>query len=177
MTVPAIWVVKTVGKRPDHECVLGDGMAKALYSVGCVATITDGGVRDIEGLLTVPFAAYCKGKTIHHCALRLKATDRPTSIGGITVSSGDILHANSEGVIKLPQRSLSELIPSAIRMRAFENEAHTLMRQTEVEPAAKEAAIGKLLGKDGLLPGITKDSRLSAIQAHPRRSTRFQGKR
>src|SRR6185295_4461545 len=82
---PVVWVVKTIGSRPDHECVLGDGMGKDLYSVGCIGAVTDGGVRDIAGLMTIPFAVYSRGKTIHHCALRVKSINQPIEIGGITV--------------------------------------------------------------------------------------------
>jgi regulator of RNase E activity RraA len=87
MNVPVVLVAKTVGSRPDHECVLGDGMAKMLFGVGCVGCVTDGGVRDVEGMLTVPFAAYCRGRTIHHCAIRFKTINQPIEIGGITVNN------------------------------------------------------------------------------------------
>lgn len=156
MALPSVWVVKTTGKRPEHECVLGDGMAKALYSVGCVGAVTDGGVRDINGLLTVPFAAYCRGKTIHHCALRFKAVNEPLAIGGIMVSPGEIIHANAEGVIKIPQGSFSKLIASAVRMRAFEHAAHTLLRRTDLAPAVKRRMVTELLPKYGFGPRAAK---------------------
>ena len=147
MDVPSVWVVKTVGKRPGHECVLGEGMAKALYSVGCLGTVTDGGVRDLMGLQTIPFPVYCKGKTIHHCALRFKALTKPVSIGGITIAPCDVIHANAEGVIKIPKGCISKLVPAAVQMRAFEHEAHSMMRQTEIPPGEKENAIVRLLTK------------------------------
>jgi 4-hydroxy-4-methyl-2-oxoglutarate aldolase len=149
MDEPVVWVVKTVGSRPDHECVLGDGMAKDLYSVGCIGAVTDGGVRDIAGLLTVPFAVYSKGKTIHHCALRFRAINRPIEVGGITVQPGDVIHANAEGVIKIPPTCLKELSAKATQMYAFEREAHQMLRQTGVAPAAKRGMVQELLIKYG----------------------------
>src|SRR5579872_270675 len=70
MDEPVVWVVKAIGSRPDHECVLGDGMGRLLSSVGCVGVVTDGGVRDIPGLLRIPFAAYGRLKTVHHSPMR-----------------------------------------------------------------------------------------------------------
>jgi len=149
MEEPAVWVVKTVGSRPNHECVMGDGMAKDLYSVGCIGAVTDGGVRDIIGMLTVPFAAYSCGITIHHCVLRFRAMNQPVEVGGITIQTGDVIHANAEGVIKIPQACLGELAGHAARMYAFEREAHHVFRQSDVSAASKRAQTLALLVKYG----------------------------
>src|SRR5690242_19194126 len=34
MNIPAVWVVKSVRSRPDHECIIGEGMAKTLFAAG-----------------------------------------------------------------------------------------------------------------------------------------------
>lgn len=149
MDLPVVWVVKTVGSRPGHECVIGDGMAKALYAAGCAGVVTDGGVRDVAGLLTVPLAAYCAGVTIHHTALRFGAPNRPVEVGGIVVRPGDIVHANAEGVIRIPASCAGRLPEAAVRMRAFESDVHREWRRTDLAPAAKRQIAGTLLKKHG----------------------------
>jgi 4-hydroxy-4-methyl-2-oxoglutarate aldolase len=155
MGVPSVWVVKTVGSRPDHECVIGDGMAKTLRSVGCVGLVTDGGVRDIPGLMNVPFAAYCRGTVIHHTGLRITRIGEAVEVGGIVVRPGDVIHANAEGVIKIPRKCLDRLADNAVRMRAFEHEAHRLLRQTDLSLDAKKKGVGGLIAKFGFADCVT----------------------
>jgi 4-hydroxy-4-methyl-2-oxoglutarate aldolase len=143
--IPAVWVVKAVGSRPDHECVLGDGMAKELFAAGCVGAVTDGGARDIKGCLTVPFAVYARGTTIHHCPLRFRSFGQSITIAGITVRPGDVIHANSEGVIRIPPGCLDRLAERATAMRAFEHEAHRAFRRTDWSPAEKREFVNGLL--------------------------------
>lgn len=149
MKVPAVWVAKTVGSRPDHECVLGDGMGKTLFAAGCIGVVTDGGVRDVHGLLSIPFAAYCRGTTIHHCAIRFLKSGEPVEIGGITIRPGDVLHANTEGVIRIPSSCLKELPARATQMRAFEHAAHCILRRTDLAVAEKRQRVGQLLAEYG----------------------------
>lgn len=146
---PVIWVVKTVGSRPDHECVLGDGMAKSLFASGCIGAVTDGGVRDLAGLRTVPFAVYGRGVTIHHTALRFVKTGEPVEVGGLRVEQGDVLHANAEGVIRIPKACLETLPERARSMQSFEREAHEMMRLRDVPLREQKQAIADLLGKHG----------------------------
>ncbi len=146
---PVVLIIKAIGSRPDHECVLGDGMAKMLHSVGCVGVVTDGGVRDIEGILTVPFGVYARGRTIHHCAVRYTRFNHPVEIGGITVSPGEVIHANVGGVIKIPPTSLARLPGASIEMRAFEHAAHGVFRRTDLTVDEKRRAVDELVAKLG----------------------------
>jgi len=149
---PLVWVVKAVGSRPDHECILGDGMATLLHSVGCRGVVTDGGVRDLKGLLAVPFAAYGRGTTIHHCALRFRSFNRPVEIGGIWVRPGEVIHADSEGVIKIPTTCLEILAERATQMRSFEHDVHALFRRPDLPLRQKSDYVRASLEKHGFAP-------------------------
>jgi regulator of RNase E activity RraA len=144
---PVVVIMKAVGSRPDHECMLGDGMVKMMHSVGCVGVVTDGGVRDIEGILTVPFGVYARGRTIHHCAIRCTRLNHPVAIGGITVSPGDLIHANVGGVIKIPPGVRERLPAQATEMRAFEHAAHCIFRQSELSLVQKRTAVNALVAQ------------------------------
>jgi 4-hydroxy-4-methyl-2-oxoglutarate aldolase len=147
LAVPVVWVVQAVGSRPEHECVVGDGMAKVLHTVGCTGVVTDGGVRDIAGLQSVPFAAYCRGPTVHHTALRFLGAGEPVELGGITVRPGDMIHANAEGVIRIPHACLDRLPESAARMRLFEHETHIQWRRTDLTVAEKRRLVDELYAR------------------------------
>jgi 4-hydroxy-4-methyl-2-oxoglutarate aldolase len=147
--LPIVWVVKAVGSRPEHECLIGDGMAKSLFSVGCVGLVSDGRVRDVPGLITTPFAAYCRGRAVHHAALRIRAINRPVEIGGVTIHPGDVVHANSDGVIRIPPGCLDRLAAAAVRNRAFEHEVHMFLRRTDRSPAEKRTQAQKLSAQHG----------------------------
>ncbi len=146
---PVIWVVKAVGSRPEHECIMGDGMAKILTSIGCVAAVTDGGVRDVNGMITTGFACYARGTVVHHTAQRARAINKPIEIGGLTIHPGDVLHANHEGVIRIPPSCIDALSDAAGRMRAFEHEVHGTWRRTDMTIKQKRALVVEVGRKFG----------------------------
>lgn len=149
METPTVWVVSCVGSRPRHECVMGDGMGKALMAAGCVGVVTNGGVRDLDGLRSIAFGAYGTGVTIHHCKLRVRQIGAPVNIGGIPVSPGDVIHAGAEGVIRIPGSAVPKLLEQAPHYRAFEHEAHQLLRRTDISGARKRERMGSLRNKYG----------------------------
>jgi 4-hydroxy-4-methyl-2-oxoglutarate aldolase len=147
--VPSILVAKAVGSRPEHECMIGDGMAKTLFSVGCVGLVSDSRIRDFAGLISTPFAAYCRGRIAHHGPLRFRSIQRPVEVGGVLIAPGDVLHADPNGVIRIPPDCLAGLAAAAIRNRAFEHEAHMFLRRTDRTPAEKRAQVQALVQKYG----------------------------
>jgi len=149
MDLPVVWVVKAVGSRPDHECILGDGMGKTLFTAGCIGIVTDGGVRDVDGLLTTGFAAYARGVVVHHTAIRIRRVQGPVEVGGIEVEQGEVIHANKEGVIKIPESCIEQLPDRAVAMRAFEHAVHIHLRRTDLNVEEKRKIPGQLLEKYG----------------------------
>lgn len=156
LSLPTVWVVETVGSRPDHECVTGDGMAKTLYAVGCLGVVTDGYCRDIAGCQSVPFAVHCPGTIAHHSALRVKQIDLEVEVGGLKVASLDIMHADREGVIKIPAESAELLVERAPQMRAFEHAAHVILRRTDMRPREKMQKVQEILAQYGFARPLEK---------------------
>lgn len=154
--LPIMWVVKAVGSRPEHECIIGDGMAKTLFSVGCVGLVCNSRVRDIAGLITTPFAVYGRGRAVHHMPMRFRSIDQPVEIGGVTIHPGEVVHANGDGVIRIPSGCLAQLPASAVRNRAFEHEAHMFLRRTDKTPAEKRAHVQALVAKYGFADCVSR---------------------
>lgn len=140
---PIVWVVKAVGSRPDHECMLGDGMAKSLLSVGCIGVVTNGGLRNVAGLATVPFHAFARGglSTMLRC---VRSINQPVEVGGVVIRSGDVIHGSIEGVIMIPKACLEQLPERAAKMRAFEHQAHFIMRQPTIAVRQKPKLVRAL---------------------------------
>ena len=148
-SLPSVLVAKAAGSRPEHECMIGDGMAKTLFSVGCVGLVSDGRVRDVPGLISTNFAAYCRGTIAHHAPLRLRSIQRPVEVGGVTITPGEVIHADHNGVIRVPAECLDDLAKCAVKNRAFEHEAHMFLRRVDKSPADKRDFVNDLVAKYG----------------------------
>jgi 4-hydroxy-4-methyl-2-oxoglutarate aldolase len=149
MDLPLIWVVETVGSRPEHECVLGDGMAKMLHAAGCLGAVCESYCRDISGCKAVPFAVYGLGTIAHHEVMRFPEVDVPVAVGGITINPGDIIHADSEGVIRISEEIAEPLIDKAPDMRGFEQAVHAIFRRTDVDSTRCREELAKVLERYG----------------------------
>lgn len=102
--------------------VVGDmvlGMAK---NCGVVAMVTDGFVRDLDGICEVDLPCFAAGITPNSPARQGPGTTgMPVVLDGVVVSSGDIMVGDRDGVVVVPQQRIDEVmtrLPAVLKAEA-----------------------------------------------------------
>ncbi len=95
----------------EKAALLGDHVAAMAKNKGLKAFVTDGLVRDVDGLLEVGFPVFCAGISPNSpykngpCEVGTSV-----SLGGVTVASGDIMVGDRDGVAVVPQAKIDQVI-------------------------------------------------------------------
>lgn len=108
-------------KGDTYRAIAGDfivGMAKTL---GIKGIVVDGVIRDLEGIKRLDFPVFCKGTTV---AASGKAGNGelnvPISCGGVTISPGDLIIGDGDGVVAVPQAMEREVLDKALDKLALD---------------------------------------------------------
>ncbi len=142
--LPVIIVIKANGSRLKHECILGDGMAKTLKSCGSCGLITDGGARDINGINKVGYPVFGSGTVSNHVNMVYKLSHEPVSISGVTFDNGDLIHADRDGILLIPNNFHGAIIEACILTRDFETRAHVFLRRSDKTAEKKREFVTNL---------------------------------
>lgn len=103
------------------SAVIGDLIVGYFRNAGVVAVVTDGAVRDVEGLEKVGVPVYARGLTASSPQKNGPGEiGGEISIGGVLVRSGDLVVADRDGVVILPQDRLSDAVASVQDVKAKE---------------------------------------------------------
>lgn len=94
--------------------VTGDLLLGMARNKGVTGFVTDGTVRDLPGLEAVGLPVYCAGVTANSPARNGPGTvGFPIALGDVTVSPGDILVGDRDGVVVVPL-ALAETVLAAL---------------------------------------------------------------
>ena len=116
--------------------VTGDLVLGMARNSGAVGFITDGCVRDLPGIRTVGLPCYCVGVTPNSPARSGPGTvGFPVTIAGHPVASGDVIVADQDGVVVVPQARLDEVIARLPAIRQAEAELDQAVRDGLRVPA------------------------------------------
>jgi regulator of RNase E activity RraA len=146
-TCPAGHVLVIDSRGDARAASAGDLYVGRLKARGCAGIVTDGGLRDTEGISRTGLPAYHRRASsppspiVHHaCDLNL-----PIGCGGVAVYPGDIIVGDCDGVVVIPPEIIDEVAQEAL--------ATTLYEQF----AEEEVARGRAL--PGLFPIAGEDAR------------------
>jgi 4-hydroxy-4-methyl-2-oxoglutarate aldolase len=126
---PRIVVVQDLDE-PPAAAVLGEVMSRVYKRFGCKGFITNGGTRDILQVEELNFAVFASSIIVSHGYPHLEEIHVPVHVGGLLVRPGELLHADANGVVSIP------------------NNIATLVAETCPEFTAVENDVMKFLGDD-----------------------------
>lgn len=118
--LPVFAVIESVGPRPRYTVTIGDGMGTAMKLAGATAFLTNGCIRDIEGVRAVPLVCWGAGLSPMHGRIRWLDVNSPVVIDGMTVRPGDVIHADENGAIVIPPDAAEAAYASAMTVRERE---------------------------------------------------------
>jgi regulator of RNase E activity RraA len=133
--------VLVVDSRGDARAAsAGDLYVGRLKARGCAGIVTDGGLRDSDGIFKTGLPAYCRRPSsppspiVHHPV----DLNLPIGCGGVAVYPGDVLVGDADGVVVIPPDIVDEVAEEALATTLYE------------EFAEEEVANGRSL--TGLFP-------------------------
>lgn len=100
-SMPKIAVIQDVDDSKGFGCFWGEVNSAIHKGLGCVGTVTDGGARDLE-MLAAGFGVLCGKVTPSHAFVHPIEFGNEVKIFGMTVRSGDLVHADRHGAVVIP---------------------------------------------------------------------------
>lgn len=117
---PKIVVVQDLDKPKAYGSLWGEVSSNTLRALGCVGTITDGAVRDVDEMNNAGFKALARQLCVGHAHVTAVRWDVPVEAFGCRVEPGQLIHADKHGFIAIPQEDEAQLLEAAQFMDANE---------------------------------------------------------
>ena len=131
---PKIVVVQDLDKPRVLGSFWGEVTANTFRALGCVGTITDGAVRDVDEMTNAGFKAIARRMCVGHAYSIPVRWGGEVEVFGLKVQPGDLIHADKHGFLAVPREDEAGLLEAARFMDS--NECRTVI-------AAARGAAGK----------------------------------
>ncbi len=95
--------------------VFGDILCARMHKRGVAAMVTDGVVRDVAGVLGTTLPVWCQGGAAPPsvAGLTFVGWQEPVGCGGVAVFPDDVVVADQDGAVLIPQALLDEVLAVA----------------------------------------------------------------
>jgi 4-hydroxy-4-methyl-2-oxoglutarate aldolase len=109
---PRVVVVQDLDRQPIGS-MWGEVNGSIHKALGCIGTVTDGGVRDLDEVRAMGFHCFASCILVSHAYVHLVDFGTPVKVGGMVVKPGDIIHGDQHGVATIPM-DIAAKIPDAV---------------------------------------------------------------
>ena len=110
---PKIVVVQDRDRPRCHGSIWGEVGATHARALGCVGTITDGAVRDLDEMKGVGFKAIARRLAVSHAHCWPLQWGVEVEVFGTVVKPGQLIHADKHGFIIVPSDAHKRLLAAA----------------------------------------------------------------
>ncbi len=119
---PLIAVFQDLDTNPGRGACVGDGMARVHKRLGVIGVIAEGTVRDLTGIRHVGLPVWAWGTVPGHGVFNMNRFGAPVTAGRLRIHSGDLLLADSDGVVRIPTEHVDDVLRLAEEVRTREAE-------------------------------------------------------
>jgi regulator of RNase E activity RraA len=136
---------------PSIGATFGEVMCSTYQAFGAAGLITSGGGRDLLQVKALGFPVFTGSTICSHAYCQIIDIGGHVNAGGLSVSTGDLLHGDANGVTNIPLDIAAEVADVAAAFIAAE--AHVIDYAKSAGPksvtefAARRAAMGDALAK------------------------------
>lgn len=110
--------------------IWGELLTTAAKNRGCIGAIIDGAVRDVDKIAETDFEVFAKGRCLYDSLNRQRVVDLdvPVEIDGVVFSPGDLVFADSDGIVVVPRQVEQEVLRLALEKVHGENKVRDAIR-------------------------------------------------
>ena len=122
---PKIVMVQDLDKPQVIGSFWGEVNSNVHRALGCVGTITDGAIRDLDEMTNAGFKAIAQRLCVGHAHVTPIRWNCEVEVFGTKVTPGQLIHADKHGFLAIPPEDEKNLLNAAIFMD--NNECETVI--------------------------------------------------
>lgn len=102
--------------------IFGDILCARMKKRGVAALVTDGVIRDLDGVLATHLPVWCQGAAAPAsvAGLTFVAWQEPVGCGGVAVFPNDVVVVDADGAVVIPQALLDDVVAAAVEQELLE---------------------------------------------------------
>jgi len=143
LPVPRVAVFEDLEGESSRGASVGEVHAAILKAFHCDGVITNGAVRDLPGVSRMQFSMFARTAAVSHAYNHIIDFGSPVEILGLEIRAGDLLYADSHGVVSIPDEIAEEIPRVASEIHATEQRIIAVCQSPDFTPEKLMEAIGR----------------------------------